>query len=176
MDAALAGLIGTGVGAVAGIVGSVSTERYKSRAERVRRREDRSDAHTRAERQALLDLVKLIATGTQAISWLAWSVAEQPHDLALLEADRYDSCMRELLPSVVKAQVAAAGISKAYERTDSLVQTLYSLDRQVGDALVVYKRAEPDAIPQIAAARESANSFLKHTVNEVRSLLASVAE
>lgn len=172
MDAGLAGLIGTGVGAVAGIVGSATTELFKSRTEREKTLVARADERIRSERQALLDLVKLIATGTQAISWLAWSVAEQPQELALLEADKYDACMRELLPRVVEAHVAAAGLSKSYERTDPLVQRLYELDRKIGDALVGYKRGDPHAVAEIAESRVDANSFLDQTVRAVRFLLA----
>lgn len=177
MDAALTGLIGTGIGAGAGIVGSAMTAWYQSRVERERTRAARADELTRAERQALQGLVKLIATGTQAISWLAWSVAEEPPDLARLEADKYDINMRKLLPRLVEAQVAAAGVSKhSYERIDPLVRQLYNLDREVGTALVGYKRGEPDAIARIAAARNAANSFLDHTVNEVRALLTPSAD
>ena len=71
MDAALAGLIGTGIGAIAGFVGSAMTARHQSQVERERIRAARVDELTRAERRAVQDLVKLIATGTQHISWLA---------------------------------------------------------------------------------------------------------
>ena len=103
-------------------------------------------------------------------------MAEEPPDRARLEADKYQVSMRELLPRLVAAQVAAAGLSKTYERIDPLVHELYDLDSEVGTALVSYKRGEADAIAQVAAAKNAANSFLDHTVNEVRALLAPGAD
>jgi hypothetical protein len=177
MDAALTGLIGTGIGAVAGILGSTMTERHQSRTERERTRAARADELTRAARQALLDLVQLIAAGTHAISWLAWSVAEQPPDQVLLEADKYNASMRELFPILVKAQVAAASLSKnSYERIDPLVDQLFDLDREVGTALEAFKRGEPDANARIAAARNAAATLDDHMLNEARSLLATGAD
>jgi hypothetical protein len=56
------------------------------------------------------------------------------------------------------------------------VQALYDLDSEVGTALVSYERGEADAIARVAAAKNAANSFLDHTVNEVRKLLAPGAD
>lgn len=85
--------------------------------------------------------------------------------------------MRELLPRLVAAQVAAASLSRqSYQRIDPLVRELIRLDLEVGTALVGYEQGQPDAMQRIAAANQAAISFSEHTVNEVRSLLTTSAD
>jgi hypothetical protein len=77
MDAAVAGLLGAAIGALAGVIGSVLTAWQQNRMERERRQAAQRDESLKVQRQALLHLTELIATGTQAILWLSWGSGRQ---------------------------------------------------------------------------------------------------
>ena len=173
MDAALAGLLGTAVGAVAGIVGSLLSSRHQVRLERERVDAARHDEVARAARQSLLDLVQVVATGTQAIAWVTWAVECRSTEESLVEARRYEDTMRELLPRLVSAQVAVASLSApaTYERLDPLVRTLVNLDVRVGTALVAHERGDAGSAAELSALRDETTDFERRTVTVVRALL-----
>jgi hypothetical protein len=91
MDAALAGLLGTAVGAVVGLLGSVIRGWQEERADHRRAQHARTDEVTKQQRQSLLELVRLIATGVQAVSWVAWAVNTLPDQRVYSELVEYDS-------------------------------------------------------------------------------------
>ncbi|MBC9821038.1 hypothetical protein [Terrabacter sp. MAHUQ-38] len=177
MDAALAGLLGTAIGAVAGIAGSLLSSRHQMRLERERIDAARHDELTRAARQSLLDLVQLVATGTQAIAWVTWAVECRPVEESLVEARRYEDSMRELLPRLVSAQVAVASLSApaTYERLDPLVRTLVHLDARVGTALVGHEQGDATSTAELLALRDETTAFEQHTVAVVRAILSGVS-
>lgn len=177
MDAALAGLLGTAIGAVTGIVGSLLSSRHQVRLERERIDAAREDELTRAARQSLLDLVQLVATGTQAIAWVTWAVECRPAEESLSEAHRYEDTMRELLPRLVSAQVAVASLSApaTYERLDPLVRTLVHLDARVGTALVGHEQGDATATAELSALRDETTAFEQRTVTVVRAILSGVS-
>lgn len=174
MDAALAGLLGTAVGAVAGIVGSLLAGRHQLRIERERAQAARHDELSRAARQSLLDLVQVVATGTQAIAWVTWAVECQPKEDSLVEARRYEDTMRELLPRLVSAQVAVASQSDAttYERLDPLVRTLVNIDARVGTALGGHERGDATSTAELVTLRDETTAFEQRTVGVVRAILS----
>jgi hypothetical protein len=178
VDAALAGLLGTAIGAVAGIVGSLIASGHQVRIERERVAAARYDELNREARQSLLDLVQLVATGTQAIAWVTWAVESQRRDDSVAEAHRYEETMRALLPRLVSAQVAVASLSdvSTYERLDPLVRRLVNLDARVGTALVGYEQGVDEAAAELAGLRDETSAFELRTIEVVRAILSGSAK
>lgn len=176
MDATLAGLVGTAIGAVAGIMGSALTARHQRQLERERMRSARMDELIKAERQALLELTQLLATGTQAIAWLAWAATAQSAELLREEIASYDARMRELLPKLLGSEAAAASLSdEAFERIDPLVRELISLDTEVGTAAAGFEANADEATRSLAGAKHRAVELSERSVDEVRALLRGAA-
>jgi hypothetical protein len=176
MDATVAGLVGTGVGAAAGIVGSALTARHQRLLEYERMRSARMDELARAERQALLELLQLLATGTQAVAWLAWAATVQSSTRLGEEIESYDARMRELLPKLLASEAAAASLSdEAFDRIDPLVRELISLDTAVGTAAATFENNADDATRSLAGAKPRAVELSERSVDEVRALLRGAA-
>lgn len=171
-DAALAGLIGAGIGAITGVASSSLAAWHQTRLERERARAARADELSRAERDAMLDLMRLLATATHAIEWLAWAATAEIQDVFRQEMDAYNTRMRELLPQLVAAEVAAASLSDdAFERIDPLINDLLALDQEVGTAGAQFEIRPADAVGRIAAVKQPANDLAHRSVHEVRALL-----
>ncbi|MBK8468334.1 MAG: hypothetical protein WAR57_01050 [Candidatus Phosphoribacter sp.] len=176
MDATVAGLIGTGIGAAAGILGSALTARHQRLLEYERMRSARVDELARAERQALLELLQLLATGTQAVAWLAWAATSQSSARLREEIESYDARMRELLPKLLAAEAAAASLSaEAFDRIDPLVRELISLDTAVGTAAATFDDNADEATRSLAGAKPRAVELGERSVDEVRALLRGAA-
>lgn len=172
MDAAVAGLLGTAIGAFAGVIGSLLTSRQQYRTEQARLRAARSDELVKAERQALLHLTEVQATGTHAVSLLAWAARVLPDHQFRQEIESYEKRMRELLPQMTAAEAAAAGLSEdAFERIDPLVEELFHLDETVGTAAAGFDEDKVEARRRIAATEEQAWSLARRTIHQVRELL-----
>jgi hypothetical protein len=176
MDATLAGLVGTAIGAIAGIAGSALTARHQRLLERDRVRSARMDELIKAERQALLELTQLLAIGTQAIAWLAWAATAESTERLREEIGTYDARMRDLLPKLLASEVAAASLSdESFRRIDPLVRELISLDTVVGTAAAGFEENVDEATRSLAGAKQRAVDLSERSVDEVRTLLRGAA-
>jgi hypothetical protein len=172
MDAAIAGLIGAGLGAVASTTASMMATFQQTRSERERVRAARADEALRAEREALVRLCELLATGTQAVAWLGWAAKVQPPQVLQQEMQTYDKRMRELIPRLLAAEVAAASLSDdAFDRVDPLVRDLIALDTRVGTAAAAFDKDGREATQRLAEAKDAANELSDRSITQVRALL-----
>jgi hypothetical protein len=172
VDAALAGLAGTAVGALAGLVGSGLTAWYQLRAERQRAANARHDEMVKAGRQALVQLTQLLTTGTYAIAWLGWSVSVQSPEEIRREVDTYNTKLRELIPQLLAAEAAAASVSdNAFDQIDPLVNELLILDARVGTAAQRLETNHETAAQQIADAKRDAVEMQERVIRVIRALL-----
>jgi hypothetical protein len=176
MDAAVAGLLGAAIGALAGVVGATLTTWQQNRAERERRRAAQLDEFVKAQRQALLHLAELVAIGSQAMLWAAWAASTKSGPEVRQEIDTYEARMRELLPKLLAAQAEAGSISDdAYKRVNPLVDQLTVLDTRIGTAASKLDDDEDEARTQIAATKGYALSLMSRTLDEIRTVLRSLA-
>lgn len=167
MDAALVGLIGVATGSVVGLLGTAVTARQQRRLEHDRLEAARRAEAIQVERTALLELVRLLATGTQAVAWLAWTASVSTADEIETEIATYDARMRELLPKLFAAEVAASSLSdEAFARMDPLVQQLLSLDTEIATAS---SRLESGS--ELACFLGRAISLSRLSVHETRAVL-----
>jgi hypothetical protein len=174
MDAAIAGLIGASIGALAGVVAGVIGGWQQRLAEAQRWRQGRADEIWRTERQSLIDLTTLIATGCQAMAWVAWSASAKPLEGARIEAALYDDRMRDLLPRIFSAQAAASGLSdQTYETIQAIIARLIELDTELGTECAKLETSPEATLPKIAAYEARALSLSREVVETVRQHLRS---
>jgi hypothetical protein len=174
MDAAIAGLLGASTGAVAGLGAGVIGGWQQRIAEAQRWRQGRADEIWRAERQSLIDLTTLIATGCQAMAWIAWSASVKPLTGARTEADLYDDRMRDLLPRIFSAQAAASGLSdQTYETIQAIIARLIELDTELSTECVKLESSPETTLPKIAAFEPRALGLAREVVETVRKHLRS---
>src|SRR3954451_20018608 len=135
MDAAVAGLLGATVGSVTGLAGTMLTPWIQRRNEEAKWKQARADELWREERRALLELTTLLAEGCQAAGWVGWAASAKPVEALVGDLGEYDARMRALLPRLLAAQAAAAGVSEeVFHRIDPLVTELTTLDVTIGSA------------------------------------------
>ena len=169
MDAALVGLIGAIAGAVAGLGASVIAGWQQRLGEAQRWRQGRADEIWRTERQSLIDLTTLIATGCQAMAWIAWSASVNPVESVVTEGNIYNNRMRELLPQIFSAQAAASGLNdQTYETIQSIIARLIDLDTKLGTECTKLESAAETVLPEIASFEAEALLLARETVETVR--------
>lgn len=172
MDAAVAGLLGAMVGSLTGLAGSLLTPRLQRRTEEAKWKQARADELWREERRALLELTTLLAEGCQAVSWVGWAASVKPIEALRADLTEYDERMRALLPKLMSAQAAAAGVSEGvFDRIDPMVTHLYHLDVAIGDASVQLD-GDPEASRRgLREIQEPANELSRQVVRQVSSYL-----
>jgi hypothetical protein len=174
MSAAVIGLIGGVTGAIAGLLGGMIAGWQQRLAEAQRWRQGRADEIWKEERQSLLDLTTLIAIGSQAMAWLAWSAATKPLEAVKEEAERYDDRMVDILPKIFSAQAAASALSdRTYETIQALVDHMIELDTFLGTKCYELNSDPGTAQPMIANQHDVALGLAKEAVAAVRGHLRS---
>jgi hypothetical protein len=169
MDAAVIGLIGGIAGAVAGLLGGLIAGWQQRLAEAQRWRQERADEIWKEERRSLLELTTLIAVGSQAMAWLAWSAATKPLDKVKEEAELYDARMRDILPKIFSAQAAASGLNdQTYETIQTLVNHMIELDTFLGTKCFELSSVPDAALPIIADQERAALDLARQAVETVR--------
>jgi hypothetical protein len=172
MDAALAGLIGASIGAMASLLGGLISGWQQRKGDAQRWYRERATEVWKEERRSLLELTTLLAEGAHAASWLCWAATGKPDEALKADVAEYDAKMRQLLPRLVSAQAAASGLSEeAFENIDPLVQRLFALDTQIGDATVQLDANSVDGRERLRGLIEAVSGFEREIVVRVRSLL-----
>jgi hypothetical protein len=175
MDAAVAGLLGAAIGALAGVIGATLTAWQQNRAERERRRAAQLDEFVKTQRQALLHLGELVAIGSQAMLWAAWAASNKASLELRQEIETYEARMRELLPKLLAAQAEAGSVSDdAYRRVNPLVDQLTILDTRIGTAASKLDD-EQESRRQIAETKGDALKLMDRTLDEIRKVLRDLA-
>ena len=174
VDAALVGLIGAIAGAVAGLGASVIAGWQQRLGEAQRWHQGRADEVWRTERQSLIDLTTLIATGCQAMAWVSWSASVMPLEGVQKEANIYNDRMRDLLPRIFSAQAAASGLNdQTYHTIEAVISRLIELDTELGTECTKLESAPKTALPKIATFEPKALRLAHETVETVRQHLKS---
>jgi hypothetical protein len=174
VDAALVGLVGAIAGAVAGLGASVIAGWQQRLGEAQRWRQGRVDEVWRTERQSLIDLTTLIATGCQAMAWISWSAAVMPLEGVREEALIYNERMRELLPSIFGAQAAASGLNEqTYNTIQVIIDRIIDMDEQLGTECANLDSSPKTALPKIATFKAEALQLKGEMVETVRQNLKS---
>lgn len=174
VDAALVGLIGAIAGAVAGLGASVIAGWQQRLGEAQRWHQGRADEVWRTERQSLIDLTTLIATGCQAMAWVSWSASVMPLKGVQKESLIYNNRMRELLPRIFGAQAAASGLNEqTYDTIQAVIARLIEMDTELGTECTKLDSSPKTALPKIATFESEALRLMRETVETVRQHLRS---
>lgn len=174
VDAALVGLIGAIAGAVAGLGASVIAGWQQRLGEAQRWHQGRADEVWRTERQSLIDLTTLIATGCQAMAWVSWSASVMPLKGVQKESLIYNNRMRELLPRIFSAQAAASGLNEqTYDTIQAVIARLIEMDTELGTECTKLDSSPKTALPKIATFESEALRLMRETVETVRQHLRS---
>jgi len=172
MDAALAGLLGASIGAIAGILGGFIAGWQQRKVEVLRWKQERADELRKEERPSLLELTSLLAEGSQAMAWLCWAATAKSAEAVKADAHEYDARMRALMPRLFSAQAAASGLSEeAFSQIDPLVQRLLSLDTKLGNASVRLDIEPDEALQELKGFVGPAYQLTRDVVLGVRSQL-----
>ena len=172
MDAAVAGLLGAALGSLTGLAGSLLTPRLQRRTEEAKWKQARADELWREERRALLELTTLLAEGCQALSWVGWAASAKSTEALRADLADYDARMRALLPKLMSAQAAAAGVSEGvFDRINPMVSQMYRLDLAIGNASVKLEEDAEAGRRALWEVREPADELGRHVVRQVASYL-----
>jgi ABC-type transporter Mla subunit MlaD len=84
--------------------------------------------------------------------------------------------MRELLPQLLAAVAEASSVSdEAFKRVNPLVDQLEVLDTKIGTAATMLDEDEDEARRRITETKEDALSLMSRTLDEIRTVLRSLA-
>ena len=153
MDAAVAGLLGVAIGGVFGVAGSLLTQWGQARSDHQKWLRSREESLDRALREAIAAFAHHSTRAVHRISWVAWeaTTSDQPGVEAAFAA--YDREMRDLWVELMGSAAVVATLSaEVHERFLELIQEVESIDDQVANAGVLFRRGDPGWNAEIRSA------------------------
>jgi len=172
MDATMASLIGTAIGALSGLAGGYLAGRRQSQLEYEKWRREREDNLEKDIRSAVAELTKKLAAGIQAIGWLTWKAENYPTKITEDDLANYDNDMKTLFPDIVGSRIAVAALNReTHTKMTPLVNELYSLDAQVAKATMTFKDSQEGGCKALADCYGKSRQFNDEFLEKVTEIV-----
>ena len=172
MDATLASLIGTAIGAVSGLAGGYLAGRQQSHLEHEKWRRTREDNLEKDIRSAVAELTRKLAAGIHAIGWLTWKAENYPKKITEDDLENYDKDMKSLFPDIVGSRIAVAALSREmHTKMTPLVNALYNLDAQVAKAAMAFKDTQDEGSKALADCYGKSRQFVDEFLEKVTEIV-----
>ncbi len=127
-----------------------------------------SESH-RNVRLAVAEVSKRLAAATHSICWATWPAKDHPKSFESL-VDKYDGEIHLLFSDLVAARVVLAALSPAvHDQMSPLIDQLYGLDVNMGEAKCLFEEDHQRALVALAklhtAARKLDDALLEAVTN-----------
>jgi len=143
MDAAVAGLIGAAIGAVAGFTGTVLTAVLQFRLEQRKWLRAREDLTIKELRVAIAELTKTMASAMHSMTWLTWTAYEELGVINKEIISSYDAEMHRLFPDLWGILAVIAALDReAHSHLEPLVEEITKIDARIGRATLLFKDSD----------------------------------
>lgn len=143
MDAAVAGLIGAAIGAVAGFTGTVLTALLQFRLEQRKWLRNREDLAHKEFRLAIAELTKTMSSAMHSMTWLTWTASQ---DMGVINKEiisSYDAEMHKLFPDLWGILAVIAALDKdTHYHLEPLVERITKIDAQIAKATLLFKDSD----------------------------------
>lgn len=121
--------------------------------------------------EAIAEVARRLAAGSHSICWLCWIAKFCPKDLTTEHLTAYDKEMNEILSQLVGARVVLTALSPQVHTTLSpLIQKLYALDVEVGNAKALYSESREQGIVALGRLHQASQLFDDELLKAVTSL------
>ena len=172
MDAALASLLGTVVGSVAGLGAAVLGSWQQQRQEQQQWRRRRAEEVQQLDRRALTDLATLLATACQTMAWLSWGAKVYSGERLIREIHDYEDRMRNLLPKIFGAQATISGLEDStFLKIQTVVDQIIGMDTKLGTlgaAITMQSNNESQPLDEMRLFEDRAFALSKTVVETIR--------
>lgn len=175
MDATIASLIGTAIGALVGLAGGFLTSRQQTRLEYLKWVRTKEDEYEKEVRLAVAKLTKKLAAGTQAISWFTSKAQIEPAKLTENDLLAYDNTIQALYLDIVSSRIVVAALNKEiHAKMTPLVDELYSLDIRVAKAAALFRNSQQqEGIKELANCSDITSQFEDELIERVTEIIGS---
>ena len=175
MDATLASLIGTTIGALSGIVGGFFASRYQSKIEKEKWVREQKEQTNKNVRIAVNEFAKKIAEGIHVICWLCWRARYAPDVFNSEHIDEYEKEMKMVFPALVSSRINLASLDKEYhEKLTMIIDEFYKLESELGQVYSKYQvESNKSLIIEIGEFWDRAINLDKKLVTDTAKIISS---
>jgi hypothetical protein len=160
MNATVAALLGSLVGAAAALLGAVLTSIVALKNERRRRESMVQARYVRALRKRSGAAFGQFFTIIQEIEWITWYGANDPNAIDEQRIRSYDDAINDSYRTLLGSMAMTASLSLAvYDEMRPILSGLYSLEERVAMALRKIKSDRPVAIEELISCGSEAETL-----------------
>jgi hypothetical protein len=176
MNATVAALLGSLVGAAAALLGTVITSVVALKTERRRRESEVQATYVRTLRERSGAAFAQFFTIIQEIEWISWHGANDPDIIDRQRIRSYDDAINDSYGSLLGSMAMTASLSLAvYDEMRPILSGLYSLEERVAIALRKIKSERSAAIQELIACGSEAEALRDSLPSKLNRIMA-VAE
>jgi len=122
-------------------------------------------------RLAVADVAKKIAAGIHSIAWLCWAAKHTPNEVTEKNLRAYDEEIHLILSELVGSRVILAALdNNTHSVLSPLMDKLYQLDVQVGDAKALYATSTKEGLDALGRLHGASLQFDKELLKAVTNL------
>ena len=170
---AMPSIIGTLVGAIAAFGGVLFAGGRQASLERDKWERSKRDEWDRETRLAVAELTRNLAAGVHAIAWCTWTAKYEPDEMRNEHFGKYDKEIKGLFPAIVGARVVLAILNRElHEKMTPLIKKLYTLDKELAQASVLFRKVRSEGIEKLAICYGNSNEFDKEILQTVSNIIS----
>lgn len=160
MNATVAALLGSLVGAAAALAGTILTSIVALKNERQRQESKMQAAHTNTLRKRSGAAFARFFIIVQEIEWISWYGANDPDAVDGQRISSYEDRVNEAYGTLLGSMAMTASLSlTAYDEMRPILSELYDLESRVGTALRKLRSERSAAIEELTAAGSAAKTL-----------------
>jgi hypothetical protein len=125
----------------------------------------------RSIRLAVAELAKRLAAANHCICWVCWTAQHAPENFNAAGLDKYEGEIHLLLSEIVGARVVLSALSKSvHDQISPLINKLYQLDAEMGNAKRICLKTPEEGIHKLAILYNTSREFDDQLLEAVSSL------
>jgi hypothetical protein len=174
MNATLAVLLGSLLGALAAVSGSVITNIVAIGNERRRQASQEETAYVQTLRERSCVAFGEFAKVVQAVEWVLWYAENDPNAINAERIDAYDKEVSGIYKDLVAAMAMTASLNiDVYEKLSSNLSDLYDLEGRVGNGIRKMTSDRTGAIELLRSYAAEAKAMRDQLPKQLHRILAS---
>ena len=163
MDAAVAGLIGAAIGAVAGLMGAFFTSIVQSRIEEKKWRRSKQDTLSKELRLQIAEVSRKMLVAQHSMEWITWYAREGPKHLDKKMISEYNKEIHDAFPELLGALAITAALNlDIYNQLSIIADEIYGIEGRIAKALFLFDEAPEECIEKLAKYNSEATAFYKN--------------
>jgi hypothetical protein len=177
MDPTLAGLIGAGIGAIAGLLGSIYSGWNQIRSQREMWLRERHGGLIDSLRSQAADVAKNMFELQHSMEWICWGASTDPDSVNRDTISQYDEEVHQVIPKLLGSLAVTAMLRlDVYEKLNQLGDEIFAIESEIARAVRSFDESPGASIAVLRAHHPGATQLYKTLPPRLHAIAGEIAD